>query len=72
MPLGGKREEWGKRARLSNVDMWELVGFEDKLICHFILAANMVRGGIGEFVNDTDGPAFLERELMGLGADGYR
>ena len=23
-------------------------------------------GGIQEFVNDMDGPAFLERELMGL------
>ena len=32
----------------------------------------MVRGGIREFVNDTDGPAFLERELVGLGVDGYR
>jgi hypothetical protein len=24
-----------------------------------------------EFVNDMDGPAFLERELMELGEDGY-
>ena len=32
----------------------------------------MVEGGIQEFVNDTDGQAFLERELMGLGADGYQ
>ena len=31
----------------------------------------MVGGGIREFVNDTDEPAFLERELMGLGVDGY-
>jgi hypothetical protein len=23
-------------------------------------------------VNDADGPAFLERELMGLGVDGYQ
>ena len=28
-------------------------------------------GGIREFVNETDGPAFLERELMGLGVDRY-
>ena len=28
--------------------------------------------GIREFVYDTDGPAFLERELVGLGVDGYR
>ena len=30
------------------------------------------RGGVQEFVNDTDGPAFLKRELMGLGVDGYQ
>jgi hypothetical protein len=41
------------------------------LICHFILAVDMVGGGIWEFVNDTDRPAFLERELEGLGVDGY-
>ena len=29
------------------------------------------RGGIRMFVNDTDGPPFLERELVGLGVDGY-
>ena len=49
----------------------ELAGFMYKLICCFVLAADMVRGGIREFVNDMDGPAFLERELMGLGVDGY-
>jgi hypothetical protein len=31
-----------------------------------------IGGGIREFVNDTDGPAFLERELVGLGVDGYQ
>ena len=31
----------------------------------------MVGGGIREFVNDSDGPASLERELMGLDMDGY-
>ena len=36
------------------------------LICYFKLAADMVGGGIREFVNDMDVPAFLERELMGL------
>ena len=29
------------------------------------------RGGIKEFVNDVDRPAFLERELVGFGADRY-
>jgi hypothetical protein len=49
-----------------------LAGFKDELICRFILAIDMVRDGIREFVNDTDRPAFLERELMGLGVDGYQ
>jgi hypothetical protein len=31
----------------------------------------MVRGGIREFVNDMDGPAFLERELMVWELYGY-
>ena len=30
----------------------------------------MVRGSIREYVNDTDGPAFLGKELMRLGVDG--
>ena len=54
--------------RLSNVDIRRLLELKYKLMCHFKLAADMVR----EFVNDTDGPAFLERELMGLGVDRYR
>ena len=43
--------------RLSDVDTWDLEGFLNDLICHFILAADIVGGGIQEFVNDTDGPA---------------
>ena len=39
--------------RLSNVNTGDLAGFEDELICRFILAADMVGGGIREFVNDT-------------------
>ena len=62
----------GERVRLSNVDSRGLLGFENKLICHFILAVDMVGGGIWEFVNDTDRPGFLERELMGLGVGGYQ
>ena len=44
----------------------DLSGLKYKLICHLKLMADMVGGGTWEFVNDTDGPAFLERELMGL------
>ena len=36
----------GGRVRLLNVDTRELAGFKDKLIWHFLLAANMVRGDI--------------------------
>ena len=43
-----------------------------KLICCFKLAVDMVGGGNREFVNDMDGPAFLERELVGLVVNRYR
>ena len=38
----------------------------------FQIGSRHGRGGITEFVNDVEGPAFLERELMGLGVGGYR
>ena len=38
----------------------------------FRIGSGHGRGGIREFVNDADGPAFLERKLMGFGVDGYR
>ena len=59
----------GGRVRLLDVDTRRLWGLKYKLICLFKL--DMVRGGIRDFVNDTDGPAFLEKYLMGLGVDGY-
>ena len=63
---------WGGPVRLSDVDTRELAGFQNKLIRHFMLAADMVGGGIWEFMNNADGPAFLEGELVGLSVDGYR
>ena len=48
--------------RLSDVDTWELAGFQNQLICCFMLAEDVVGGGIWEFVNDMDGP--------GMGAGG--
>ena len=62
----------GGQVRLLNVDTGRLAGFKYKLICRFKLTAEMVWGGIREFVNDTDGPEFLERELMELGVDEYQ
>ena len=41
---------------------------EDELLCCFILAANVVRGGVWQFVYDR--PAFLERDLVGLCVNG--
>ena len=41
------------------------------MICRFMYAADVVGGSIRKFVYDADGPAFLERELVGLGVDGY-
>ena len=37
----------------------------------FQIGMDVIRSGIREFVNDEEGPAFLERELMGLGVDEY-
>ena len=31
----------------------------------------MVRGGVWQFVYDTNRPAFLERDLVGLGRSGF-
>ena len=57
--------------RLPDVDTGRLSGLKYKLISHFKLVADIVRDGFREFVSDANRPAFLERELMGLGVDGY-
>ena len=49
-----------------------LSGLKYELVCNFELAADMIRSGVREFVNDAGGPAFLEWELMGFGVDGYQ
>ena len=56
--------------RLSDVDTRELVGFQNKLLCHFILEVDMFGGRIQKFVIDKDRPVFLGRELVGLVVDG--
>jgi hypothetical protein len=62
----------GGEGQMRLSDTRKLVVFQNELICCFILVAYMVGGGIREFVNDMDRPAFLKRELMGLGVDGYQ
>ena len=41
----------GGPVRLSDVDTWELAGVQNELICHFMLAADVVGDGIWEFMN---------------------
>ena len=64
----------GSRVKLLDVDTGRLVRLKNKLVYRFKLATDVVLDCIRELVNDTDGPAFLGRELMGLGldVDGYR
>jgi hypothetical protein len=50
---------------------WMLILEDCKLVCRFKLVVDMVGGGIRQFVNDTEGPAFLERELIKLSMDRY-
>jgi hypothetical protein len=40
--------------RLPDVDTERLVGLKNKMVGHFELAADVVRGGIRDFVIDTD------------------
>ena len=58
--------------RLSDVDIWELAGFQNQLIFRFMLKVDVVGGVSGSFVNNTNTPAFRERKLVGLGVNGYR
>jgi hypothetical protein len=62
----------GGRVRLSNVDTWELAGILELVGMPFRIDDRRGWGGIRKLVDDMDGPAFLERDLVGLGVDGYR
>ena len=73
MLAGAARGETGRKGggglvRLSDV----LVGFQNQLIRRFMLVADVIGGVVREFMNNADRPAFLERELVGLGVEGYR
>ena len=59
--------------RLLDVDTGRQSGLKYKLVvCHFELVVDMVGDGIREFVNYVNGPAFLEKGLMGFGVGGYQ
>ena len=64
MLAGAARGETGSKGgggpvKLSDVYTRELAGFQNKLIRRFMLVADVVGGGMREFVDDTDGQAFL-------------
>ena len=40
------------------------------MVCSFKLAVNVVTDGVWQFVYDTNRPAILKWNLMGLGMDG--
>ena len=42
------------------------------MACCLKCVVDMVGDGIREFVNDTDGSAFLKNEAVGFGVDRYR
>ena len=52
-------------------DTGRLSALKYKLICHLKLPADMVGGGIREFVYDMDEIGFLKMELVGFGVDSY-
>ena len=43
---------------------------ENELVCYFKLAANVVKGGIWQFMYDINRPVFLEKDLVGLCVNG--
>ena len=57
--------------RLPDVNNRRLLGLKYELVCCSELMVDMVGGGLREFMKDAVRPAFLERELMGFGVDGY-
>jgi len=54
----------------------EVIGYLYQGICGIskLVDKQFHVGGVRgrEFMNNADGPTFLERELVGLGVDGYR
>ena len=48
-----------KRRVLMDVETGGVTWFEEELVCCFKLAANVVRGGVWQFVYDTNRPASL-------------
>ena len=67
--MGGK-EKWESECGYLDVNIGRVPGLKYELVCCFELAADMVGGGVREFLNNADRPAFLERKPMRFGMDG--
>ena len=61
----------GCRVRLPAINTRRLLRLKNELVCCIKLVADMVGCGIREFVNDTNAPSFLVRDLMELSVEGY-
>ena len=57
---------------LTDVNTRRLSRLKYKLTCSFKLAVDMVGSGVREFVYDMNRAAFLKKELIEFGVDGYR
>ena len=65
--MGVKEAESSNRMLISgDCQDWSGVGMA------FRIGGRHGQDFIREYVNDVDGQAFLERELMGFGVDGYQ
>ena len=51
---------------------WETVWLEEQVVMTFQIDSGHGQGGIREFVYVADRPAFLKRELVGLGVDEFQ
>ena len=62
----------GRPSEVTGCRYQETVRIEVRVGMLFQICSGHGRGGNREFMNDTDRPAFLERELMELCVDGYQ
>ena len=62
--MRGCKCRWGEGGigGLTDFESGSVMRLEDELVCCFKLVVNVVRGGVWQFVYDTNRPAFLERE----------
>ena len=72
--VNGKKGSGGgeNQGKINGCLYWETIWIEVQVGMSFQIDDRHGRGGIREFVYNVDRPAFLKRELIGFGVDGYR